>query len=118
MRRRTTPHLPPAPSPAWTAFALGLCLALSVAGFVGLFAPSLRHALDSQPHRRGIGFFWLVTALAIGLQLIYTTRRGYVYWHHTQTVMKASHSVLYRLWCVVQGLLVAMSALAAALFLR
>jgi len=94
------------------------CIACILSELFFLFAPSMRHALDTEPHRKGFGIFFLLGALAVGAQLIWTTRKGYVYWHHTQTVMKASNPSLYRVWCVVQFLLVVMLTLIAVVLLR
>src|SRR5579872_7167283 len=117
MPRSSERYSEPAPSPAWTAFALLVCLAFCAAGIVGLLAPEIRHAFDALAHRKVLGLLWIAGALFIGLQLVWTTRKGYVYWHHTQTVAKTSHPRLYRMWCVVQLLLVVMATLIGILFL-
>jgi hypothetical protein len=63
------------------------------------------------------GIFTLVAAVAIAVQLIWTATKGYVYCGHFEVVRKVDDRLIYRTYCLIHFVIVAVFALLAFEFL-
>jgi hypothetical protein len=81
---------------AWLAFSVYL-----------LTRPAFASELQSaRPRPKIAGLILLLGAIGIGTQLVFTSRKGYVYCGRTETISKKDNAVWYRRWFVIHVLFV------------
>ena len=67
---------------------------------------------------RLLGAIFAGGAIALALQLVRTTRKGYVYFGRTEWIARADDLLMYRVWCLIHLLAIAGCAVTSITFLR